>query len=74
MYIGTKKWRQNLWLKTAQRYRDSYCLQQKETMEKNIPAALTEHDLQLIEGRGENMLLVYSKEGNITLDTVKFAE
>lgn len=74
MYIGTKKWRQNLWLKLHSDTGTVTASSKKKPWKKTIPAALTEHDLQLIEGRGENMLLVYSEEGNITLDTVKFAE
>ena len=46
----------------------------KKPWKKTIPTALTEQDLLLLEGRGENILSVTSEEGNITLDTVKFAE
>lgn len=80
IHVGTKKWYQttlgqyNLLLDLHSDTGTVTASSKKKPWKKTIPAALTEHDLLLLEGRGENMLLVHSEEGNITLDTVKFAE
>lgn len=74
MHIGTKKWHENLLIDLHSNQGTIYASSKKKPWKKTIPAALTEHNLQLLEGHGENMLLVNSEEGNITLDTVKFKQ
>lgn len=80
IHIGMKKWHQTALGQhdlLVELHSDTGMVSassKKKPWKKTIPAALTAHDLSLLEGRGENMLLVNSKEGNITWDTVKFAE
>lgn len=72
--VGTKKWHTNLLLDLHSDTGTVMASSKKKPWKKTIPEALTEHDLLLLEGRGENMLLIDSEAGNITLDTMKFAQ
>ncbi|MGM9525408.1 MAG: DUF4097 family beta strand repeat-containing protein [Peptococcaceae bacterium] len=74
IHIGTKKWHTNLLLDLHTDAGTITASSKKKPWKETIPDALTQHDLLLLEGRGENMLLVESQEGNIVLDTVKFTE
>ena len=74
IHVGVKKWRDNVLLDLHSDDGTVTASSKKKPWKKTIPAALTEHDLLLLEGRGENMLLVDSESGNITLDTVKFLQ
>lgn len=74
LHIGTKKWHQNLLLDLHSDQGIVNVSSKKKPWKKTIPAALTDHNLQLLEGHGENMLLVKSETGDITLDTVKFKQ
>lgn len=74
IHVGTKKWTDNLLLDLHTDKGVIAASSKKKPWKKTIPAALTKHDLLLLEGQGENILSVTSEEGNITLDTVKFAE
>ena len=74
IHVGTKKWTDNLLLDLHTGSGVLTASSKKKPWKKTIPTALTEQDLLLLEGRGENILSVTSEEGNITLDTVKFAE
>lgn len=74
IHVGIKKWRDNVLLDLHSDDGTVTASSKKKPWKKTIPAALTAHDLLLLEGRGENMLLVDSESGNITVDTVKFAQ
>lgn len=74
IHVGTKKWHTNLLLDLHSDTGTVTASSKKKPWKKTIPAALSEHGLLLLEGRGENMLLIDSEEGDITLDTVKFAQ
>lgn len=74
IYVGTKKWHTNLLLDLHSDTGTVTASSKKKPWKKTIPEALTDHDLLLLEGRGENMLLINSETGDITLDTVKFAQ
>ena len=74
IHVGTKKWTDNLLLDLHTDRGVLTASSKRKPWKKRIPTALTEQDLLLLEGRGENILSVNSAEGNITLDTVKFAE
>lgn len=74
IYVGTKKWHTNLLLDLHSDSGMVTASSKKKPWKKTIPEALTDHDLLLLEGRGENMLLINSETGDITLDTVKFAQ
>lgn len=74
IHVGTKKWHTNLLLDLHSDTGTVTASSKKKPWKKTIPEALTDHDLLLLEGRGENMLLIDSEEGDITLDTVKFAQ
>lgn len=74
IHVGIKKWRDNVLLDLHSDDGTVTASSKKKPWKKTIPAALTEHDLLLLEGRGENMLLIDSEAGDITLDTVKFAQ
>ncbi len=74
IHVGTKKWTDNLLLDLHTDRGVLTASSKRKPWKKRIPTALTEQDLLLLEGRGENILSVNSEEGNITLDTVKFAE
>lgn len=74
IYVGTKKWHTNLLLDLHSDTGMVTASSKKKPWKKTIPEALTAHDLLLLEGRGENMLLINSETGDITLDTVKFAQ
>ena len=74
IHVGTRKWQHtNLLLDIHTDQGMITASSKKKPWKKTIPEALTEHELLLLEGKGENMLYVDSVEGNITLDTVKFA-
>ncbi len=74
IHVGTRKWQHtNLLLDLHTDKGTITASSKKKPWKKTIPEALTEHDLLLLEGRGENMLYVNSQSGDITLDTVKFA-
>ena len=74
IHVGTRKWQHtNLLLDLHTDKGTVTASSKKKPWKKTIPEAVTEHDLLLLEGRGENMLYVNSVEGDITLDTVKFA-
>ena len=74
IHVGTRKWQHdNLLLDLHTDKGTITASSKKKPWKKTIPEALTQHDLLLLEGRGENMLYINSMEGDITLDTVKFA-
>lgn len=74
IHVGTRKWQYtNLLLDLHSDEGTVAASSKKKPWKKTIPEALTEHDLLLMEGHGENMLYINSVSGDITLDTVKFA-
>ncbi len=74
IHVGTRKWQHtNLLLDLHTDNGTITASSKKKPWKKTIPEALTEHSLLLLEGRGENMLYIDSREGDIVLDTVKFA-
>ena len=74
IHVGTRKWQHtNLLLDLHTDKGTITASSKKKPWKKTISEALTEHDLLLLEGRGENMLYIDSREGDIVLDTVKFA-
>ena len=73
IYVGTRKWHQNLLLQLESKDGIVSASSNKKPWEENIPDALTKHELILLEGRGENMLCAASQSGNIMLETVKYA-
>lgn len=74
IHVGTKKWDQNLLINLASERGKVSASSKKKPWKKTIPDAIKKHELILLEGRGENMLLVKSEAGNIKLDTVKFTQ
>lgn len=60
--VGTKKWHTNLLLDLHSDTGTVMASSKKKPWKKTIPEALTEHDLLLLEGRGENMLLIDSEQ------------
>lgn len=74
IHIGTRRWNRNLMLDLHSDSGKVNVQSKKKPWKKTIPAALTEHDLQLLEGRGEHMLLVESRTGDIYLDTIRLAQ
>ena len=73
IYIGTRKWHNNLLLQLSSDEGTVKAFSKTKPWKETISEALTEHELILLEGRGEHMLCADSQSGNITLDTVKFA-
>lgn len=74
IHVGTRKWQHtNLLLDLHTDKGIITASSKKKPWKKTIPEVLTEHNLLLLEGRGENMLYIDSEAGDITLDTVKFA-
>ena len=74
IHVGTRKWQHtNLLLNLHTDKGTITASSKKKPWKKTIPEALTEHNLLLLEGRGENMLYINSQSGDIVLDTVKFA-
>lgn len=80
IHIGTKKWYQTTLGQTdllINLHSDTGIVtasSKKKPWKKAIKQALSEHDLHLLEGSGQNMLLVTSEDGNITLDTIKLSQ
>ena len=72
IYVGTRKWHQNLLLQLESKEGVVLASGDKDPWAETIPEALTEHGLMLLEGRGENMLCAASESGDIVLETVKF--
>ena len=72
IYVGTRKWHQNLLLQLESKKGVVLASGDKDPWAETIPEALTEHGLMLLEGRGENMLCAASESGDIVLETVKF--
>lgn len=74
IHVGTRKWQYtNLLLDLHTDQGTITASSKKKPWKNTIPETLTPHDLLLLEGRGEHMLCINSKSGNIVLDTVKFA-
>ncbi len=73
LYVGTRKWHDNLFLQLYSEDGIVTASANRKPWEETIPAALTEHRLILLEGRGEHMLCADTKSGNITVETVKYA-
>ena len=73
IYVGTRKWHQNLLLQLESKEGVVLASAETEPWAETIPKALAEHELILLEGRGENMLCADTESGNITLETVKYA-
>ncbi len=73
IYVGTRKWHENLLLQLYSKTGTVAAYSKTKPWKETLPEALTEHELILLEGRGENMLCVTSASGDIMLDTVKFA-
>lgn len=73
IYVGTRKWHNNLLLQLYSEDGSVTASSKTKPWKETIPAALTAHELILLEGRGENMLCINSQSGAVTLDTVKFA-
>lgn len=74
IHVGTRKWQHtNLLLDLHSDKGTVTASSKKKPWKKTIPEVLTDHELLLLEGKGENMLYVNSVEGDIILDTVKFA-
>lgn len=74
IHVGTRRWNRNLLLDL---HTDTGLLEvqcKKKPWKKTIPAAISEQNLQLLEGRGEHMLLITSKTGDIHLDTIRLAQ
>ncbi len=74
IHVGTRKWPYtDLLLDLYTEKGNVTASSKKKPWKKTIPEALTEHELLLMEGHGENMLYIDSVSGDIILDTVKFA-
>ncbi len=73
LYVGTRKWHDNLLLQLYSEDGTVTASANRKPWEETIPAALTEHRLILLEGRGEHMLCADTESGNITVETVKYA-
>ncbi len=71
IHVGVRRWNRNLLLDLESAQGTVTASSNKKPWRKTIPAALTRHGLQLMEGRGENMLLAESASGDITLDSVR---
>ena len=74
IHVGTRRWNRNLMLDlhTDAGTLDVQC--KKKPWKKTIPAAMTGQNLQLLEGRGEHMLVIDSKTGDIRVDTIRLAQ
>ena len=73
IHVGTRKWHQNLLLQLHSEEGTVTASSSKKPWKETIPETLTERELILMEGRGENMLCVTTESGDIRLDTVKYA-
>lgn len=74
IHVGVRRWSRNLLLDLSSEHGTVTASSKQKPWKKTIPAALTAHSLRLMEGRGENMLLVTSAEGDITLDSVRLVD
>ena len=74
IHIGTKKWDQHLLVQLHTNSGKVTASSKKKPWKKTIPEAIRKNELILMEGRGENMLLVTSESGDIKLDSVKLAQ
>ena len=72
VYIGTRKWHQNLLLQLYSKEGYVTASSDQKPWKETIASSLTQNELIVLEGRGENMLCVTSQSGNILLETVQF--
>lgn len=77
LYVGTRKWHQNLLMQLSSESGTIYASSNKKPWKETIPEALAlsedTHELILLEGRGENQLCMSTSSGDITVETVKYA-
>ena len=69
IHVGTKKWTDNLLLDLHTGSGVLTASSKKKPWKKTIPTALTEQDLLLLEGRGENILSYSYSSQSITQQT-----